>query len=126
MAEIDQFFAAWNDVCAENPWICDGGVVELSKSDLGTADVVLERIRAKRIESGWGTRALTALLEVADAHGIVIGLGAVPTPFAGLAMVDRLHEWYQRFGFEKVEEFGEWPDPMIRQPQPFLPARKFG
>jgi GNAT superfamily N-acetyltransferase len=80
--------------------------------ELEDDQIYIEEIQTTRPGRGQGTRALKALVGLADEYGVVLELFADPTIEAKTRKIffedpeyyaDRLAAWYSRFGFEPIE-----------------------
>lgn len=83
--------------------IFHGTMIELS---VDGAEIHLSDIQSMKPKSGAGTKAMKALLELADNHGVRIN--AFAKAYANdeqfVTDTDELVKWYERLGFTVVDE----------------------
>jgi hypothetical protein len=84
-------------------------------------EVTIHRIWTLAPRSGHGSAILRKVCEIADRHGIILKLRALPfgaKPFP--LSRDQLFDWYSRYGFEGKRR------KMIRLPRPTRPPAEHG
>ena len=123
------FVQEWNDLDMDRVFADMGARVDVSVGSGDAHDAVsLDSLEALTYRKGAGSRALRALLDLTDKHGLTVTLTAEPFSFGDatdLISRDALVRFYKRFGFDFDEREGspEWFEdedegyyPMVRYP----------
>ena len=124
------FVQEWNDLDMDRVFADMGARVDVSVGSGDAHDAVsLDSLEALTYRKGAGSRALRALLDLTDKHGLTVTLTAEPFSFGDatdLISRDALVRFYKRFGFDFDESEGspEWFEdedegyyPMVRYPR---------
>jgi len=130
------FVQEWNDLDMDRVFSDMGARVDVSVGSGDAHDAVsLDSLEALTYRKGAGSRALRALLDLTDKHGLTVTLTAEPFSFGdGTNLISRsdLVRFYERFGFGFDEREGspEWFEdedggyyPMVRYPRVPNPRR---
>jgi hypothetical protein len=124
------FVQEWHDRDMDRVFADMGARVDVSVGSGDAHDAVsLDSLEALTYRKGAGSRALRALLDLTDKHGLTVTLTAEPFSFGDatdLISRDALVRFYKRFGFDFDESEGspEWFEdedegyyPMVRYPR---------
>ena len=127
------FVQEWNDLDMDRVFADMGARVDVSVGSGDAHDAVsLDSLEALTYRKGAGSRALRALLDLTDKHGLTVTLTAEPFsvrafPDPDLISRDGLVRFYKRFGFDFDGDEDEDEDdgfyPMIRYPRAPNPAK---